>query len=471
MVVEVKGVRRRKEGMTELGCRGGEGHEPVIVIGYEGVLDQARAGQWLEIEGKSKVQPSGDLSFRVSGCSPAAAAESVGVAGLLRLLETIPGVGPKAAARIQAAGVDSLRAEPALIGPFVSSRHREAALAAWLELNEGFELRVLLTEVGVPLGRQTEMLAQFDGLAQAWEALRTDPWSVAGLVKGIGFMAMDALALRLGTPAGSFNRLRHGAGYVARTAAEGEGHTVLRLEDLVVRASELLGVKSPLMKSAILECPELKMIGVDLIGLQQHVRAEQDIASVIAACAHAPGVGMTAEVLSRAQAVADQEGEQGEAVRLLNSHALALLEGPAGTGKTAVAGVLCEASRAARKRVALVAPTGLAAHNLSEVGRQPAETIHRFVGRVERDEAQAVDLVIADEASMISSELMRRLMRSSRDLPSPIRTRVHAPYQAPTGLRFIRRVLPLTQLRPNHWNRRPCSLAPDTAQARQRRHP
>ena len=131
---------------------------------------------------------------------------------------------------------------------------------------------------------------------------------------------------------------------------------------------------------------------------------------------------MTAEVLAGAQAMADHEGEQGEAVRLLNSHALALLEGPAGTGKTVVAGVLCEASRAARRRVALVAPTGLAAHNLSEVGRQPAETIHRFVGRVERGEAQAVDLVIADEASMISSELMRRLMRSSRDLPSPIRT-------------------------------------------------
>lgn len=82
---------------------------------------------------------------------------------------------------------------------------------------------------------------------------------------------------------------------------------MLRLDDLVVRASELLGVDSPLMKSAILECSELKMIGVDLIGLQQHVRAEQEIASVIKDCGCAPGVGMTAEVLAGAQAVADQE--------------------------------------------------------------------------------------------------------------------------------------------------------------------
>ncbi|MQN28152.1 ATP-dependent DNA helicase [Segatella copri] len=97
-----------------------------------------------------------------------------------------------------------------------------------------------------------------------------------------------------------------------------------------------------------------------------------------------------------------------------NPHAVMILRGSAGTGKTSLSGAIVRTLRAVRQKVMLLAPTGRAAKVFSLNSGMPAYTIHR---RIYREKAFAgVDgqfnlnenlytdtLFMVDEASMIAN--------------------------------------------------------------------
>lgn len=112
--------------------------------------------------------------------------------------------------------------------------------------------------------------------------------------------------------------------------------------------------------------------------------------------------------------------DQDKALRLMvafmydpNPHALFVLKGYAGTGKTSLLGAIVKAFRELKQRFVLLAPTGRAAKNFSNLADYPAYTIHK---RIYREEAFGNDtfvinnnltprtLFIVDEASMIYNE-------------------------------------------------------------------
>ena len=116
--------------------------------------------------------------------------------------------------------------------------------------------------------------------------------------------------------------------------------------------------------------------------------------------------------------------EQWAVVELVRTRSLVLLTGLPGAGKTHTQRVLVDVARRARRRVLLCAPTGKAARRMRDLTGHEAMTIHRALGYspiegFQRDEddplSKSYDLVIVDEASMLSLELADAFFRAAGD--------------------------------------------------------
>ena len=97
-----------------------------------------------------------------------------------------------------------------------------------------------------------------------------------------------------------------------------------------------------------------------------------------------------------------------------NPHAVMILRGSAGTGKTSLSGAIVRMLRAVRQKVMLLAPTGRAAKVFSQNSGMPAYTIHRRIYREKafagvdgqfnlNDNLYTDTLFMVDEASMIAN--------------------------------------------------------------------
>lgn len=114
--------------------------------------------------------------------------------------------------------------------------------------------------------------------------------------------------------------------------------------------------------------------------------------------------------------------EQNTAVKMAHGNRLSALTGGPGTGKTTVTREIVQQALDADKKVSLCAPSGKAAKRLSEATYQEASTIHRLLeaqmeggefafARGERNPLEC-DLLICDETSMVSNDLMADLLRA-----------------------------------------------------------
>src|SRR5207247_4573749 len=100
-------------------------------------------------------------------------------------------------------------------------------------------------------------------------------------------------------------------------------------------------------------------------------------------------------------------------------HRLTILTGGPGTGKTSAMRALVDLLRAEHRSVRLCAPTGKAARRLAETTGAEATTIHRLLewnpelggfARGPDDPIPGTDVLIVDEASMLSVRLAEALM-------------------------------------------------------------
>lgn len=203
-----------------------------------------------------------------------------------------------------------------------------------------------------------------------------------------------------------------------------DGHTRLPLPDFyerVARAPELRAAASADVTSALqaLQHTQQIVLSETFIALPQCVRSEQEIAS---------GLVSSGSRLRRLRAAslrawleeyeAGLSSEQRNAVVALAQSRFGILTGAPGTGKTATMKALVTVLERAGYRIALTAPTGRAAMRLQEATGQPARTLHRFL-RAHRVRRSSLwnrvfpanpEAIIVDEASMLDTFLMARLM-------------------------------------------------------------
>jgi exodeoxyribonuclease V alpha subunit len=346
------------------------------------------------------------------------------------LISRVPGIGPMFARSIVAHfGAENVFAEldrdPGQLrqvrtrsGRAMSRTTVERAIEAWREVGTIRAVETFLFTHGIGAGLAARLVREYGD--DVIHVLHHDPYRLTE-VRGIGFKNADRIAQSLGIEPDDPARLRAGVRFVLQTA-ESDGNTFVLPEELWQSAGRLLGVGDPdslesavrsLVAEAELVVEEGRIYRSELwetehrLGELLGVRAYADVSPLFDAAAR-PDL-----------AVSD---EQWSVVELVRTRALVLLTGLPGAGKTHTQRVLVDIVRQAKKRVLLCAPTGKAARRMRDLTGHDAMTIHRALGYsplegFERDEDRPLsrdyDLVIVDEASMLSLELADALFRAA----------------------------------------------------------
>ena len=363
------------------------------------------------VRGAVEHHPRHGLQITVAEAQPL---DPTGAEGARRYLRSLPGIGRKRAEELVAEHGDDVFAvidgDPyavfaALKG--VGPETAERAADEWVERRMERRLYTLLAPYG--LARYVGEVVALHGSTAA-EMVLEDPYSLTRIA-GIGFHSADRLAVDHGVEPGSRSRTRAAATHALREA-EGRGHTHLPKAEMVAVMRELLGTEPSLPH---LEGDESLMIEDGLIYREWTWRAERWLAATLAAMARSEPAWSKPPLGGETEGLTDG---QSEAVSNALTRRLSVITGGPGTGKTHLTHALVLMAATRNLKIRLLAPTGRAARRLTEATEGArASTIHKALewipGEIpgkDEDAPIEADLVIVDEASMLSLEICRHLV-------------------------------------------------------------
>ena len=401
-------------------------------ITLRGPLGDVAAGESFVVAGAVERHARYGWQFSVESFRSVLPQTAEGVALWLR--RRVPGIGPTfARAIVDHFGAehvfaeldrdpDRLREVRTKAGRAISRRAVERAIEAWREVAAVREVETFLFSHGLGAGLAARLVRTYgmDVIA----VLEDDPYRLTEVPR-IGFRVADRVARSLGIELDAPQRLRAGVLFVL-TEAAGNGNVFLPLPELWSAAARLLEVHDadPLEAALVrLASEEEIVVERERAYLTELWEAETHLAAALAERAAAPDDELF-DPPARPERI-DVSDEQWEIVELVRTRPLVLLTGLPGAGKTHTQRVVVELARQAGVRVLLCAPTGKAARRMRDLTGHDALTIHRALGyspnedRFLRDEDDPLsndfELVIVDEASMLSLELADALFRAAGD--------------------------------------------------------
>ncbi|MFN8111901.1 MAG: AAA family ATPase [Solirubrobacterales bacterium] len=340
--------------------------------------------------------------------------DPTGAEGARRYLRSLPGIGRKRAEELVAEHgenvFDVIDSDPYAVFNALRGVGPEAAERAaddWAERRMERRLYTLLAPYG--LARYVTEVVALHGSGAA-EMVLEDPYSLTQ-ISGIGFHSADRLAVDHGVEPGSRSRTRAAAVHALREA-ENRGHTHLPKQEMLAVMRELLGTEPSLPH---LDGDEAIVAEDGRFYREWTWRAERWLAATLAGMARSEPAWNKPPLDGETEGLTDQ---QAEAVTNALTRRLSVITGGPGTGKTHLTHALVLMAATRNLKIRLLAPTGRAARRLTEATEgAPASTIHKALewipGEIpgkDEDAPVEADLVIVDEASMLSLEICRHLV-------------------------------------------------------------
>ena len=415
----------------------GRGADLLTVVG---ALLGAQPGESLRMRGRWGSHPQYGRQFHVENYTTVLPAT---VQGIERYLGSglIKGIGPRTAEKIVAhfgvATLEIIETDAARLieVPTLGPKRTKLIAAAWVEQKAIKEVMVFLQSVGVTTSIAVRIYKEYGD--EAVDVVKQEPYKLASDVWGIGFKTADAIAVAVGIPHDSPERVKAGLQYALSQATDA-GNCFLPKEKLIEQAVKILQVDARLCA----ECLE------DLLGLEGAVREVlpgefSTTEAIYLVPFHRAELALSRQLLellrTREDKLAAFQGvdwdkaltwlrertgnalapEQEQAVRLALTQKVAVLTGGPGCGKSFTVRSVVELARAKGAKVVLAAPTGRAAKRLAELTGAEAATVHRLLelkpggdAAFDRDRPLPADLVVVDEASMLDVLLANKLAKA-----------------------------------------------------------
>lgn len=310
----------------------------------------------------------------------------------------------------------------------IGAKRQARVTEAWREQRAAREIMVFLHSHGIGNARATRIYRTYgDG---AIERIRENPYRLALDIGGIGFITADAIAQKVGIPPDSLLRIRAALHHVLWEQSS-EGHCAVERRDLVERTVQLLEVTPRVVEESIdLEVAAATLMEETIAGelalfLAPLYRAETGVAGNLRRLLQGMPSWSNTDVSHILPSIEAETGlhlsvsQRGAVATVLGSKVTVLTGGP-GVGKTTIVNSILKILERQRAKVVLCAPTGRAAKRLSESTGTEAKTIHRLLEfdprkmgfRKDDSDPLDVDLLIADEVSMVDILLMNHLLKA-----------------------------------------------------------
>lgn len=410
--------------------------QPVTILG---ALPGVQCGETLQLNGEWTRHPQHGDQFKVAQFKSQLPAS---VHGIRKYLGSglIHGIGKSYAKKIVGHfGADTLKVISEDSGrlheiPGIGKQRAKSIKAAWDEQSAVRDVMMFLQTYGITPSQCVRLVKKYGSGAK--RILQDEPYRLAEDIERIGFKTADKIALNLGFPTNSKERIDAGIMHTMRQL-EDEGHTLGTETMILEQATQLLSLEPSLIQQRISALDQ----GECLYGMQAYdhnqenlggayqlpatAGAEKRIAEAIARIAQTesilPSIKVDAAIEWAQSRVGFELAEQ-QAAALKNTFGakVSVITGGPGTGKTTILRAVVDIVSAKRARLCLASPTGRAAQRLAEASGATASTIHRLLKydaltrsfTHNEDNPLPCDFLILDETSMLDTRLAASLFQA-----------------------------------------------------------
>lgn len=413
-----------------------EGKQPVTVLGN---LPGVQCGETLKLNGEWTRHATHGDQFKIANFKSQLPAS---IHGIRKYLGSgmVHGIGKSYAKKIvDHFGADTLTVISEDSGrlhevPGIGKTRAKSIKAAWDEQAAVRDVMIFLQTYGVTPSQCVRLVKKYGSGAK--RILQDEPYRLAEDIERIGFKTADKLALNLGFPTNSKERVDAGILHTMQNL-EDEGHTLGTEQAITEHALKLLGVEPHLIQDricALIEndrlfsvtaynekqealgpaCQRPKLAGAEKRIADSLHRIDQTASTI-------PPIKLDAAIAwAQDKAGFQFADQQAAALKKALSSKVAIITGGPGTGKTTILRAIVDILRAKRARILLASPTGRAAQRLAEASGAEASTIHRLLKydgatrefAYNEDNPLPCDLLIVDEASMLDTRLADSLFQA-----------------------------------------------------------
>lgn len=261
------------------------------------------------------------------------------------------------------------------------------------------------------------------------KAIKTNPYGLIALVKGISFKKADDIALKLNLDKNSPERIKAGLSYILDLKAS-EGHCCYPKRNLIESMNTLLDVDLEITKEILEQEIENKNLIEDnfknntFIFKKYTYECEKQISEKLATILKEKrcSVKISSDIDTLIEKTTKSlnislSKSQIAGVKTSLSNKVSIITGGPGVGKTTVIRTIVDIYRQHSAVIYLSAPTGRAAKRMTEATKAEAKTIHRLLEYVppegfsrNSDNYLDCDVLIVDETSMVDVFLMKALL-------------------------------------------------------------